>query len=329
MNDLSHGRSAEQQATDFANRLRKLARHLRRWPTRGITCFRLYERDIPEIPLVVDRYEDRLHIAEFVRPHNRQPEEHAEWLHRMTETAAQTLGIPLPHVYLKSRDRQRGTAQYERNSTVSETLVVQEGGLKFRVNLTDYVDTGLFLDHRLTRGMVRDAADGKRVLNVFGYTGSFTVYAAAGGASATKTIDLSRTYLDWAGENLRLNGLLDARHAFVQADALSCIREMPPDEQYDLAIVDPPTFSNSKRTTGNWETQRDYRDLLRALWPHLQPGGVVFFSTNFRRFRWDDDGLTDFDVREISHQTVPPDFRNRRIHRCWRLTRPLESREVR
>ncbi len=322
MNDPPPRRSIAQQATDFANRLRKLARHLRRWPARGITCYRLYERDIPEIPLVVDRYEDRLHIAEFVRPHDRPPDEHAAWLRRMTETAAETLQVPLPHVYLKSRDRQRGNSQYERHNATGETLIVQEGGLKFRVNLSDYLDTGLFLDHRITRGMVRDAAEGKRVLNVFGYTGSFTVYAAAGGAVATKTIDLSRTYLDWAGENLRLNGLLQPRHAFVQADALSYIRQMPPTEVYDLAIVDPPTFSNSKRTTGDWETQRDYVALLDALLPHIQHGGVVFFSTNFRRFRWNDDACSEYDAREISHQTVPPDFRNRRIHRCWRLSRP-------
>ncbi len=210
---------AARQAEEFANRLRKLARHLRRWPTkRGITCYRLYERDIPEIPLVVDRYEDALHIAEFARPHDRTPAEHADWLDHMVAAAAAALDMPRELVFVKHRDRQRGAAQYERVAHAEAIRVVHEGGLKFKVNLSDYIDTGLFLDHRITRAMVRDAARGANFLNLFAYTGSFTVYAIAGGAERTTTVDLSPTYTAWAQENLQLNGLEGPAHRFVTAD---------------------------------------------------------------------------------------------------------------
>ncbi|HEX6962467.1 MAG TPA: bifunctional 23S rRNA (guanine(2069)-N(7))-methyltransferase RlmK/23S rRNA (guanine(2445)-N(2))-methyltransferase RlmL, partial [Lacipirellula sp.] len=188
---------AARQAEEFSNRLKKLARHLRRWPTkRGITCYRIYERDIPEVPLVVDRYEDALHIAEFERPHDRTAAEHADWLDFMVDAAAKALETPRELVFVKHRQRQRGDAQYERFDDRHVVKVVQEGGLKFQVNLSDYLDTGLFLDHRITRSMVRDAANGARFLNLFAYTGSFTVYAAAGGAAETTTVDLSANYLE-------------------------------------------------------------------------------------------------------------------------------------
>ena len=199
--------SATRQAEEFANRLRNRARHFRRWPTkRGITCFRLYERDVPDVPLVVDRYEDALHIAEFARPHDRSPAQHADWLDLMARTASKVLEVPRERVFLKFRDRQRGDDQYKRVDDRGARFVVNEGGLKFVVNLSDYVDTGLFLDHRNTRQMVRERAAGKQVLNLFSYTGSFTVYAAAGGAVTTTTVDKSSTYTDWTRENLELNG---------------------------------------------------------------------------------------------------------------------------
>ena len=196
--------------------------------------------------------------------------------------------------------------------------MVQENGLQFRVNLSDYLDTGLFLDHRNTRMMVREIATGKRFLNLFGYTGSFTVYAAAGGARETVTVDLSKTYLDWASENLRLNGLLNEHHQFVRADALAFLKN-PSLEPFDLAIVDPPTYSNSKNTQDDWNVQRDYVAILSQLAERMNSGGVVFFSTNFRRFKFEASALPQYRAREISKHTVPEDFRNRRIHRCWRF----------
>ncbi|TWT95860.1 Ribosomal RNA large subunit methyltransferase K [Botrimarina colliarenosi] len=313
---------ADRQATEFAARLAKRARHLRKWPTkREITCYRLYDRDIPEVPLAVDRYEDAIVVAEYERPHERTPAEHADWLDLMVRTIAKTLEIPRKEVFLRKRERQRGDAQYERVADEGAFRVVNEGGLRFRVNLSDYLDTGLFLDHRVTRGMVRDGAAGKRMLNLFAYTGSFTAYAAAGGATSTTTVDLSQTYLDWAAENLRLNGFeAGPTHYLHRADSRAYIDGLPRTPMFDLVVVDPPTFSNSKRLDDDWDVQRDAVPLLTAIRKRLADDGVVYFSTNFRRFKLDETALAGYSVREISKQTVPEDFRNQRIHRCWRLT---------
>jgi 23S rRNA (cytosine1962-C5)-methyltransferase len=295
---------------------------LRRWPTkRGITCYRIYERDIPEIPLVVDRYEDALHIAEFDRPHERTPAEHADWLDHMVRAAAEALETPRELVFVKHRRRQRGSAQYEPVDDRRAMRIVHEGGLKFQVNLSDYVDTGLFLDHRITRGLVRDAAAGKDVLNLFAYTGSFTVYAAAGGAASTTTVDLLPTHLEWAEENLRLNELLAPQHALVQADSRDYLASLRGRPKFDLAIVDPPTFSNSKRMDEDWDVQQDHAELLAATLEVLRPAGVLFFSTNSRRFKFDEGALAGATAREITKHTIPEDFRNKRIHRCWKISK--------
>jgi len=317
---------AKRQAEEFANRLRKLARHLRRWPTkRGITCYRLYERDIPEIPLVVDRYENALHIAEFERPHDRTAAQHADWLDFMVRTASETLEVPRNLVFVKHRARQRGASQYERVDERQAVRVVNEGGLKFQVNLSDYLDTGLFLDHRQTRAMVRDLADGKNFLNLFAYTGAFTVYAAAGGAAKTTSVDLSATYQDWSAENLKLNGLSGPQHRYARSDAGEFLTSLAVGVQFDLAVVDPPTFSNSKNLERDWDIQRDHSMLLQQVITHMSPEGVIFFSTNSRRFKLEEAAFADVTIREISKQTVPEDFRNRRIHRCWRLVKSSVS----
>jgi 23S rRNA (guanine2445-N2)-methyltransferase / 23S rRNA (guanine2069-N7)-methyltransferase len=308
---------ADRQAEMFATVLAKHARHLRRWPDRGVSCYRLYERDIPEVPLVVDLYEGRLHMAEYERPHDRDAGQHAEWLELMVRTASAALGIDRRHAYFKKRGRQRGSQQYERVSEKSHTFTVCEQGLKFEVNLTDYVDTGLFLDHRITRSMVRERSRGVRFLNLFAYTGAFTVYAAAGGAAQTTTVDLSSTYLDWAERNLLLNGFDAPIHELVQADARAYLASLPAQRRFDLAVVDPPTFSNSKRTDDDFDIQLDHRPLLESLHRRMVPGGFVYFSTNFRKFRADLPPC--FEAREISAKTVPEDFRNRKIHRCWLL----------
>jgi 23S rRNA (guanine2445-N2)-methyltransferase / 23S rRNA (guanine2069-N7)-methyltransferase len=311
---------ARGQAEMFRARLTKRRRHLRRWPTRqGITCYRLYDRDIPEVPLVVDRYEDRLHMAEYERPHDRSIAEHADWLDLMVRTAGEVMEVHPSNIFMKYRDRQRGKSQYERRGSQGPTFVVSEGGLKFQVNLSDYIDTGLFLDHRITRSMVRDAAAQKRFLNLFGYTGSFTVYAADGGARATTTVDLSNTYLDWAQENMQLNGFTAKQHRFVRDDAMDFLRHLPASQRFDLAVVDPPTYSRSKSTDVDWDVQAQHVELLNRLLQHMTPGGVIFFSTNFRRFKFAESEIAAGHIHEISRQTVPPDFRNRRIHRCWKI----------
>jgi 23S rRNA (guanine2445-N2)-methyltransferase / 23S rRNA (guanine2069-N7)-methyltransferase len=312
---------AREQAELFRARLRKRARHLRRWPARqDIHCFRLYERDIPEIPLVVDRYEDHLHMTEYERPHDRDVGEHADWLDLMRQTAAETLEVELSKVFLKKKERQRGSAQHEKQADAGYEIVVREGGLKFWINLSDYVDTGLFLDHRIARAMVRDAAKDKRVLNLFAYTGAFSVYAADGAASAVTTVDWSSTYLDWARRNLKLNGFRGSQYRFVKEDARRYLAKLRTHDQYDVVVVDPPTFSNSKRADEDWDVQRDHARLLANVLEHVAPGGRVYFSTNFRRFKLREDEIPAGSIHEISRRTVPEDFRNKRIHRCWLIT---------
>ncbi len=314
--------NAAKQAEMFANRLAKNAKHLRKWPTKqGITCYRVYDRDIPEIPLAVDIYEDRLHIAEYDRPHDRTVGEHGDWLDLLAKTASDTLSIDRKKVFMKRRERQLGLSQYEKVDTTGNAFTVNEGGLKFKVNLADYLDTGLFLDHRITRSMVREASENKNVLNLFAYTGSFSVYAAAGQARTVTTVDMSNTYLDWARENFSLNNFDSARFKFIRDDAMAFLKFHQPGEHYDLAIVDPPTFSNSKKTEADFDIQRDHVEMLNNLLKLMTPEGVIFFSTNFRRFKFNEEEIHSTNIREISKQTVPPDFRNKRIHRCWRIVK--------
>ncbi len=304
------------QAVLFAQRLTNRARHLRRWPNRrGITCFRVYEKDIPEIPLVVDRFEDNLHITEYDRPHDRTIEHHQRWLALMSRTASAILEVEDSKTFFKSRVHDGN--QYEKVADVHSRIIVREGGLQFLVNLSDYVDTGLFLDHRQTRSMVRREAIGKAFLNLFAYTGSFSAYAASGGALSTTTVDWSNTYLDWARDNMKLNGFTGDQHAFERCDSMDYLRAGK--SKFDLAVVDPPTHSN-RTDAVDWLVQDQHAELLLLLAKRMNPQGVVYFSTNFRRFRLHELFLEhDFEIREISRQTVPEDFRNQRIHRCWRL----------
>lgn len=314
--------NAQHQADLFATRLRKRAKHFRRMMSRrNITCYRIYERDVPEIPLVVDRYENYLHLSEFERPHDRDAASHASWLDLMAETAGEALDVPKQNVFLKRRSRQRGKTQHEKVAETDRKIPVQESGLTFLVNLADYIDTGLFLDHRVTRQMVREEAAGKHFLNLFAYTGSFTTYAASGGAASTTSVDLSQTYLDWAQENLQANGLAGSQHQFAAMDIGEFIRRHKPGEVYDLVVCDPPTFSNSKRTDQDWNVQTDAVPLLNNVLKLVRPGGVIYFSTNFRRFKFDSEALTASTVHEISKQTVPDEYRNRRIHRCWKIVK--------
>jgi 23S rRNA (guanine2445-N2)-methyltransferase / 23S rRNA (guanine2069-N7)-methyltransferase len=318
----SLGDKASHQAELFTARLNNRSKHLRRWPTRrDITCFRLYEKDVPEIPLVVDRYEDHLHITEYERPHDRNPAQHANWLELMAETAGKALNVVPAKVHLKTRIRQRGKTQHEKVDQTGNRIEVQEGGLKFLVNLQDYVDTGLFLDHRQTRSMIRDEAKDKRFLNLFGYTGSFSVYAADGAAKSTLTVDLSKNYLEWARDNMRLNKFVGDQHNFLATDIRQFLADHAPGHAYDLVMLDPPTFSNSKRTEEDWDIQRDAVPLINQLLPLVSNGGVIYFSSNFRRFKFDETAVIASSIHEISKQTVPEDYRNKRIHRCWRIVK--------
>lgn len=299
----------------LANRLKKNARHLRKWAKReGVHCYRLYDKDIPEIPIAVDWYDGRLHGALFAKP-----ELGRDWLAFVMLAGADALGVAESDVFLKVRERQRGDRQYEKQANTSARIEVREGGLKFWVNLSDYLDTGLFLDHRLTRRWVRDRAADKRVLNLFCYTGSFSVYAAAGGASHVTSVDLSNTYLGWAQENLALNRLPADVHQWVRDDVVGFLAHTR--AEYDLVIVDPPTFSNSKKTEKAFDLARDHAGLLASALAVTRPGGEILFSTNSSRLSLEASALPGAAIEDMTDRTVPEDFSRRRPHRCWLITR--------
>ena len=320
--DIAPEQKTPQQAELFASRLGTRARHLRRWSKRGIGCYQLYDRDVPEIPLTVDRYEDNLHIVEHDRPHQRSPEQHAAWLDAMAATAAEVLELPPERVFMHALTDRRPPL-YDSRDAERNVQVVSEAALRFRVNLADYSDTGLLLDYRLIRSRLRESSAGKRFLSLFGYTGAFTVAAAAGGASSTTTVDLFPTHLHWARENMLLNGFESSQHRFELNDALSFLQSHPAGAAYDLVVIDPPDFSD-RTASGDWELERDHVALLTRLADVLSPGGEVFFLARNRRFKLAEARLPQYAIRDISRQTVPEDFRNQRIHRCWRL-RPVRG----
>ena len=308
----------------FANRLRKNLKQLGKWAEREkISCYRLYDADMPEYALAIDLYQGAArwaHVQEYAAPKTIDPDKASERLQEAMSAIPGVLGIPVDQIFLKVRQRQKGNAQYERHDTRGEFHAVEEDGLKLLVNFSDYLDTGLFLDHRLTRRLLREHAKDKRFLNLFGYTGAATVHAAAG-ARATTTVDMSRTYLDWARRNLALNGFEGPQHELIQADVLVWLEEET-ERRYELIFLDPPTFSTSKRMQDTLDIQRDHLALIRAAARLLSPGGILIFSTNFRRFRLDREGLAEFSVEDLSRATLPKDFeRDPRIHQCFKLTR--------
>jgi len=303
----------------FANRVAKNHKHLAKWAkTHDIECFRVYDRDIPELAFALDIFAERAHLQQYSAP-VMDPGAQRDWLAAMHQAAARALKLPGASVVLKQRQGQRPEEQYRKLATGGGDFVVHEGGHRFIVNLTGHLDTGLFLDHRQTRALVGCLASGRRVLNLFCYTGTFSVYAAKNQAAATTSVDLSKTYLDWARRNFALNGIDPGRNRLVQADAVRFIEtERFSSDRYELIVLDPPSFSNSKRMQGVLDVQRDHAALIRGCMELLAPGGELLFSTNLRTFRLD-AALADLPMKEITAQTVPPDFRNRKIHRCWRV----------
>lgn len=310
--------------TPFINRLKKNARHLAKWAKRqNIECYRLYDRDLPEFPVAIDRYGHRLHISEYETGWVMTDEEHQVWLDTLCQTVATLFEMSPESIAIKTRRRQKGLQQYEKTGENGERFVVREGDLKFQVNLDSYLDTGLFLDHRPTRARVRSEAAGKRFLNLFAYTGSFTVYAAAGGARESITVDLSNTYLEWARRNLDLNGFDSEAHTRVRADVLNWLMTaVEQGERFDLIVMDPPSFSNSKKMDGVLDVQRDHEWMVDQCMKLLNRRGALYFSTNLRGFKLEPMLTERFEVEDISHQSVPEDFRNRKIHQCFRIQHP-------
>ena len=306
----------------FANRLRKNLRHLGKWARReSVTCYRVYDADLPEYALAIDLYEGWAHVQEYAAPPTVDLGRAEDRLKEAMAAIPEVLAIPPGQVALKVRRRQKGLAQYERQGVTGELRVVHEGGLRFWVNLTDYLDTGVFLDHRPIRAMIRGLAHGGRFLNLFAYTGTATVYAAAGAAASTTTVDMSSVYLDWARRNMALNGFAEGpTHRFVRADCLAWLATPHP-ERYHLIFLDPPTFSNSKRMGARtFDVQRDHAALIRAAAGLLARGGVLLFSNNFRHFKMNRAALAGLMIEDVTAATIPQDFqRNPRIHTCWKI----------
>ena len=321
--------SSRPGAQMFANRLRKNLQRLDTWAEREhIDCFRVYDADMPEYAFAIDLYgrgTRHAYVQEYAPPKTVNHESARERRREALAVLPEVLGVPLSHVHSRVRKPQKGSEQYEKRDAQGERHAVQEGGLKFWVNFRDYLDTGLFLDHRIVRGMLREWAKGGDFLNLFCYTGSATVYAAAGGARSSASVDLSNTYLDWAHENLLLNGFRGGEHELYRADCLQWLEEQDPKgPRFDLIFVDPPTFSNSKRMEGVLDVQRDHVGMIRRSLRLLRPSGRLVFSTNYARFKLDAEALAHLSVEDISAQSIPKDFeRHARIHRCF-VIRPLQ-----
>lgn len=305
----------------FANRLRKNLKSLGKWArTQGIECYRLYDADMPEYAVAVDLYGDAVHVQEYEAPKTIDEEQARLRLIEILSALPVALQIPREKITLKVRKKQKGAAQYEKFGAEGRMLEVREGEARLLVNLTDYLDTGLFLDHRDTRQMIHEMARGKEFLNLFCYTGAFTVQAALGGARRSVSVDMSTTYIKWAERNFVLNGMSTSTHELVQADCLTWVKESR--RKFDLIFLDPPTFSNSKTMHATFDVQRDYVSLLRSTSRLLSPGGILIFSNNNRRFKMDVAALPELEIVDISPRTIPRDFaRNPRIHNCWQITR--------
>lgn len=303
------------------NRIRKNLKLLKPYLQKnGLTCYRVYDWDMPEFPLCIDRYEASVLVSEYKTKHPLDDAAYKQWMDECLGVIKDSLGIDEAHLFVKLRERMKGVTQYEKLAETRSMMTVHENGLNFLVNLHDYLDTGLFLDHRLTRQMVRDEAKGKHVLNLFSYTGSFSVYALAGGAEKVTTVDLSNTYLNWAKENFLVNGFDPAAHAFIKADIKEWIKQGS-EEQYDLVILDPPTISRSKMAKSKFDIQADHPELIHHALRQMKHGGVLYFSTNFREFTLQQSRIRATRIDNITLDSIPQDFRNKKIHHCWRIVK--------
>jgi 23S rRNA G2069 N7-methylase RlmK/C1962 C5-methylase RlmI len=311
------------------NRLSKRYRHLKKWVRRtGTNAFRLYDKDIPEIPLVLDIYDDAVSGAVYKRPAEGSDEAESEiWLSAMKTAAAKALEIPESRIFLKERrrirHRQETGDQYDKINDKSYYKTVIEGNLKFRVNLSDYLDTGLFLDGRKKRALIRTEAEGKRVLNLFAYTCSLSVAAAIGGANQVDSVDLSNTYLEWGKLNFALNGLsLSDKLTFIRNDVLQFLDQAKARKsRWDIIILDPPSFSNSKKMLETLDIRRDYRELMDKCLTLLSPGGTLYFSTNAKGFRLRDEDCPGFIIKDLRPELTDEDFREKRIPACYKFSK--------
>ncbi len=309
-------------AAMFANRLKKNMKKLKKWVLKNnISSYRIYDADMPEYAAAIDFYEGKwIHFQEYAPPKEIEPQKAEQHRREMLDGLLSVLALHKRDIFVKMRKQQRGKSQYEKTDFKNKKEEMHENGLTFLINLSDYLDTGIFLDHRITRQMIASMAEGKDFLNLFSYTGTASVYAASGGARTTTTVDKSNTYLAWAKENMECNGHTGNNHYYVRADCLQWLEKTK--KQYDLIFLDPPTFSNSKTMNKTLALQRDYRDLIEKTSHLLRKNGILIFSTNFRKFKMDTDVFPRLAITDISEKTIPEDFqRNKKIHYCWEIRR--------
>lgn len=319
MKDSSPETKYRHQAEMLANRVKKRFKHLsKRFKRQNIGIFRLYDWEIPEIRAVVDWYDGHLVIAEYTRQHSVP-----QWLPMMGAALATALDVPMEKVHLKERRAgKKDGKRYERLQQTNARIIMNERDLKFFINPFDYVDTGLFSDHRNTRQMVREVAEGRDFLNLYCYTGSFSCYAAKGGARSTMSVDRSDTAITWARENMELNNLDPATNTLVQSPTFEFLEQAAVnDQKFDLAVVDPPSFSTSREDNEDFDIVRDHPRLLRAVIKVMRPGSTIFFSTNHQDFSPRMKTLPAGEIKEITSRTIPEDYQHKKktIHRCWLL----------
>lgn len=320
--DLPHILDGEDKTSPFGNCLRNNYRHIRKWAKRTHTnCFRIYDREVPHYPLAIDFYAGRFCVHFFSKgKEDEEPPE--ELVNETTHILSKLFGANPNAIFWRTRMKSKKTRQYEKLDESKDFFTVLEYGVKFYVNLNDYLDTGLFLDHRETRRIVAEASAGKRVLNLFAYTCAFSVHAAVAGALFTKSVDMSNTYVAWGEENFNLNRLPHKNNPIIRADCLKFLEEeVRSGVSYDIVIIDPPTISRSKKMDQLFDVQIDYVFLIQSALKLLAKGGIIFFSTNSRKFVFDETLFTNSTLTEISHKTIPIDFQGSKIHRCWKITK--------
>lgn len=307
-----------QNTTTIYNRLIKNKKRLKSFIKReNISCYRLYEKDIPEYPYLIDIYEDKAIVFEKGKKLTDEEQSIKErHLQEVVQALSDIFDLKNEQIILKTREKKAGNNQYNKLAEQSDKEIVNESGLKFYTNFYDYLDTGLFLDHRPLRNLIRSESEGKKVLNLFSYTGSISVFAASGGASVT-TVDLSNTYINWAKENFKLNKLSTREHQFVVSDVFKYLKESK--EKFDIIVIDPPSFSNSKKIDSIFDVQRDHKGLIELAALRLNSEGIIYFSNNFRKFKLDEELTNDFEVKDISFKSIPEDFRDKKIHQCYKL----------
>jgi len=314
----------EEKLQMFRNRLMKVFRHLNKQAKRlGVSCWRVYDHDLPEFPFCIEIYGECLYVAEYKRRHGMSEEEHDGWMEECIGVICELLEFQREKVYLKLRQRKPGRlGQYQRLETAKNEIIVEENGLKFYVNLSDYLDTGLFLDHRVTRQITKEKSSGKKVLNLFAYTGSFSVYAGAGGADEVVTVDLSNTYLRWAERNMQLNWFTDdKKYKFIAADVKQYLKTLSAG-YFDIIVCDPPTFSNSKKMgTDFLDIQRDHVEMINDCLASMKPGGILYFSNNYRKFELHKDKIKAASIKDITKPTTPFDFEGKLGRVCFEVVK--------